>query len=82
MDTLQQWALGRLQGGEVTAFAQGQEEEAGRGGPSVQPCTGGGACGQKDAPPEGSRRGPPLLPWLQAAVDRHHHCRPHAVEGA
>lgn len=82
MDTLKQSALGRLQGGEVAALAQGQEEKAGGGRPSVQPCAGGGARGEEDAPPEGSGRGPPLLPRLQAALDRHHHCWPHAVEGA
>lgn len=54
VDTHLQEEMGRLQGGEVSALFEGQEEEAGRRRPGVQPLTGRRAL-QEDASPEGDR---------------------------
>lgn len=52
MDTHHREALGRLQGGEVSALAERQKEKAGGGGTSVQPHAGRRA-GEEDAPSAG-----------------------------
>lgn len=81
VDTHFQEEMGRLQGGEVSALFEGQEEEAGGRRAGVQPLAGRRAR-QEDHSPVGDRRDQALLPRLQAALDRHHHCWADAVEGA
>lgn len=81
VDTYHKEEMGWLQGGEVATFVKGQKEEAGGRRAGVQPDTGRRAC-PKDAPTVGCRWNQALLPWLQAALDRYHHCWADVLEGA
>lgn len=54
VDTHLEEEVGRLQGGEVTAFVEGQEEEAGGRRAGVQPHA-GRRTREKDAPTAGYR---------------------------
>ncbi|XP_057358039.1 mitochondrial proton/calcium exchanger protein isoform X3 [Manis pentadactyla] len=69
----------RLHRGEVPQVLKGQEQEAGRGWPGVQPPHGGGSEEVPGA--EGPGRAEALLPRLPAALDRHQDCGAHALAG-
>lgn len=79
VDTHLQQQMGWLQGGEITAFTEGQEEEAWRRRASLQPHTGCRTC-EKDTRAVGGRWNKTLLPRLQVVVDRYHYSWEDAVE--
>lgn len=79
VDTHFQEEMGWLKGGEVTAFVKRQEKAGGRRA-GVQPDAGRGTC-ETDTSAVGGRWNQALLPWLQAVVDWHYHCRTNVMEG-